>query len=280
MKPIQKYIILTIGLSLFLLLGYIAIQNPSISQSDREVKNTNSNIDSQTNTQKPSPSLSESGNAWGGNPFKIGTTITGEGIKFESLRLEFKKPSTEWKTRTLSGITYVFGEGNPKEVMPKRSDYPTSSDLMVDYFDGSLVRPRTEQLLKEFLSNPMLVKVINQCGLLTRPRLPGMTGLEAQLPYSLYTTDLSMEGILTIDPRTGRKDYNGDKMNLLFAVLSQIRYYEHERTTDNVVTLLDCLSQDDIPAFDFLMTQYKAIMTSTFNSALENSSETSAFMSQ
>jgi hypothetical protein len=37
----------------------------------------------------------------------------------EEEKPKFKKPNLEWKMRTINGITYVFGEGNPREVEPE-----------------------------------------------------------------------------------------------------------------------------------------------------------------
>jgi hypothetical protein len=65
----------------------------------------------------------------------------------------FHQPNTEWKTRTITlddgrTLTYEFGKGNPREVMPKITDYTLPEQ---DYFHDAIVRPKTEKLLKEFL---------------------------------------------------------------------------------------------------------------------------------
>ena len=91
--------------------------------------------------------------------------------QYQKTNLVFHQPNTEWKTRTITlddgrRITYEFGKGNPREVMPKLSDYTLPEQ---DYFHDAIVRPKTEKLLKEFLSNPILVTVMNKCGHLIVP---------------------------------------------------------------------------------------------------------------
>ncbi|MFZ4461775.1 MAG: hypothetical protein ACOYN2_04575 [Patescibacteria group bacterium] len=168
------------------------------------------------------PSTSNSGNAWGANPFQTGASL-------EAPKPVFKTPNIEWKSRDVTlkdgrTVNYVFGEGDPKEVIPKLKDLHgwEGGD---GYFQSETVRPKTEQLLAQFLSNPTLPLVMNRCGLLTKPGLY-TSGLEAGLPYTIYTTDFSMENMISIDPETGKKTLERHKFSFIGNVFNQIRTYE------------------------------------------------------
>jgi hypothetical protein len=103
------------------------------------------------------------------NPFQSGTTECESEEK-----PKFQKPNTEWKTRTISGVTYVFGEGNPKEValsdeqlkvlMKKcgtESDPNNAGYLCKDY-DGYMT-PEVEMYLKDALSDPNWNRLLAEC---------------------------------------------------------------------------------------------------------------------
>lgn len=277
MKPIQKHIIVFSGFAIFILFGYFAFQNFTPFQSD-EVRNSLSQSRRETNTGKSLETVSHSGNQWGGNPFESGTSVPEEKVVNKPV---FKKPNTEWKARTLSGITYVFGEGNPKEVAPKLSDYKYPNQ---DYFHDAIVRPKTEKRLKEFLENPVLITVMNKCGsLLQAESDPNFSNLLRNLPISLYTIDLSMENTLLIDPITGRKVINGVLLNDISRIFSQIQSgkYQHQLSMSSIPgppLMNDCLLKDEILAFEELMRQLSAIDSSYFNESEENKQEVFNFI--
>ncbi|MBX9809546.1 hypothetical protein K2X92_04120 [Candidatus Gracilibacteria bacterium] len=207
MKPIQKYIILIIGLSLFLLLGYIGFQNHDSSQLDESL---HTQTNTSTNILKPDSTISNSENLWGGNPFQTGTTSTGETTK-----PEFKKPNTEWKTRTLSGITYVFGEGNPKEVALPESEmkgcsYQEGGDYCTDNGAG-YVDPILEKLVYDLLTSPDWVPLLQHC---EKDFRIVDSFLQRDHPHAPITYNtlvhlgqyISLEEVFVVNPQTGRKN--------------------------------------------------------------------------
>ena len=270
MQFTQKHIIGIIISGLVLVGGYFAVQNNTPSQSDGV--NTISQSGIETDTGKRLETVANSGTGWGMSPFGSGKPLTEE-----EKQPEFKKPNTEWKTRTLSGITYVFGEGNPKSVHEKFETFQGWDQN--GYIDSNTVRPKVEILLAQFLANPMLVTVTNKCGSLT---MPGNTSspLAMGLPGVLFTTDFSMEGMLTIDPSTGRKQLDQEKFNLFGIVFSQIRDQEEGYTKKRLVNKLanECLSENEIVSYDHLVDQYNAIQHSWYNGSAENRKEVCQFL--
>ncbi|MBX9808972.1 hypothetical protein K2X92_01105 [Candidatus Gracilibacteria bacterium] len=238
MKPIQKYIILIIGLSLFLLLGYIGFQNNDSSQLDESLHtetNTNPHINTgANNTPKPSTTLSVDTNIWGGNPFQTGSTSTGELTKPETpkpqtTKVVFQKPNTEWKSRTLSGITYVFGEGNPKEVALSvetmqqefRQCEITPGSMARICRDGmaGYVSPEIERALKQVLESPLWGQLINLCS--SEQRLnPG--AFDKFNKHILAPGALDISRFLIIDPDTGRKELAISTFNNIYSAIVSV----------------------------------------------------------
>jgi hypothetical protein len=240
MKPIQKYIILTLGLSMFLLLGYIGFQSNDSSQLNESLhteRTTNPHINTGTNNTPKPNTLSDSGNVWGDNPFQTRTTNTGELTKPEASKPQptkvlFQKPNTEWKTRTLSGITYVFGEGNPKEVALPESEMircsfqeagiPECTDNGVGYVD-----PILEKLVYDLLTSPDWVPLLQHC---EKDFRIVDSFLQRDNPHApiIYNTlihlgqYISLEEIFIINPKTGRKNITKEgylKLILLYEYL-------------------------------------------------------------
>mgnify|MGYP000620838849 CR=1 FL=1 len=197
----------------------------------------------------------------------------------------FQKPNTEWVSRYVTlndGRTfhYVFGEGDPKEVMIKLEDldgYMRQSG----YIDDKTVRPRTEKLLAEFLLNPMLPIALNKCGFLMSPNAGTSDSdtWELGLPDTLFNTDFSMEGMLTIDPITGRKVIDDNKFNFLGNAVGKI----HDHWPINFHNQADplqnqCLEGEEITRMDELFRQYHAVQESWYNGSPENRKEICKFL--
>jgi hypothetical protein len=273
---LSKHIITGMLGILALGVGYLIIGQTHPSTSDGVRINTGSvNIPQsgiETDTGARLMTLAQSGTQWGMSPFGSGKPLT-EGEK----KPEFKKPSTEWKTRTLSGITYVFGEGNPAGVATKLENldgYMRHSG----YVDGVTVRPKVETLLAQFLANPMLIIVINKCGPLS---IPGNSSaiLTKGLPGILFTTDFSMEGMITINPSTGQKELDMEKWGLLGWVFGQIREYGYRDIHTRVNLLANqCLNSNEIVSMDQLYDQYLAVNNSWHNGSSENRKEVCKFL--
>ncbi len=187
----------------------------------------------------------------------------------------FQKPNTDWKERDVTlndgrTLHYVFGEGNPKEVAPKREDFKdgTSSE---EYFHSGIVRSKTEKTLKDFLSNPMLVTALNKCGSLIKADPYSQSDIERNFPNSLSTTDFSLESILSVDLETGRKSIDWSRFDPL-NVLFQIRNYTLSGNRENLLAS-QCLSGNEIADFDLLMDQFLAVGNSFINDSPENREE-------
>jgi hypothetical protein len=277
MQFIQKYItsISLVGLFTAIVGGYFILQSDTSSTSDGVKLSTGSTTISQsgieTDTVKRLETVANSLTGWGMSPFGSGKPLE-EGEK----KLEFKKPNTEWKTRTLSGITYVFGEGNPASVLEKLETFQGWDQN--GYIDSNTVRPKVEILLAQFLENPTLIIVINKCGWLTTPGNTS-SSLAMGLPGVIFTTDFSMESLITINPSTGRKELDMEKWGLLEWVFGQIREYGY-RDIHTRVNLLasQCLNSDEIVSMDNLYNQYLAIQNSWYNGSSENRKEVCEFL--
>jgi hypothetical protein len=255
MQFTQKYIISISAVAILVTLGYITLQKPTISSSDRGGISTISQSGIETDSLKRLETVANASTPWGMSPFGSGKPLT------EEARLIFKQPSTEWRTRTLSGITYVSGEGNPSEIQSRLDNAYNSQ-----YADGVTVRPQTEKFLSEFLSNPMLNIVVNKCGSLIKPRDSITTGLEVGLPETLFTTDFSLESMITIDPSTGEKILDSDKFNLFGIMFQQISFPVSEDTSVPWKVTLACLSTGEIREYQKLVYQYLYTNMSWMNS--------------
>jgi hypothetical protein len=221
MKRIQKHSIVLSGFVICILLGYLAFQNLTPFQSD-EVKNPPSQSDTgsitESHTGKILATASESGNQWGGNPFGTGKTGIEEVKKPNIQKVVFQKSNLEWKMRTQSGIVYVLGEGNPKEVaipMDKIKDYynckPPYQNRNSDPSGDPSACPEAqyltleiEQALVNLLKSPLWEKVVTEC----RDTFQYVGGID-QFDTAFVTGNvLDINVIMTIDP-DGRKRLNG-----------------------------------------------------------------------
>jgi hypothetical protein len=249
-------------------------------ENDKQVQN-NSEYNSQTNntgtntlpvtrsgTQVPELSQSEDSLS------ETKNTLSQSGFVFHT-------PNTEWKARTITlsdgqVVTYRFGEGNPEEVMPKIEDL--QGWKLNSYMDSVMVRPKTERILLEFLSNPTLATVINKCASFIQPRNNISTGLELSLPDVLFTTDFSMEGMITVNPNTGQKELNINKFNLFGIIFEQIGMPISEAVESPWKIQLPCLDKNEIEAYKKLIYQLGAINLSWMNNSTENQEEIQKFL--
>lgn len=273
----KKISILAFTLLLISFVGTILVQNEQTEDGRESEKITISHSGEsivqsgiESDTIERLKTHSESGTDWGMNPFGSGKPIEKESPQ----KLVFRMPNTEWKTRTLSGITYEFGKGNPKEVVPKLKDYNIPEQ---DYFHDEIVRPRTELLLAQFLSNPMLVTTINKCGALIQPNPHSQSQVERNFPNSLFTADFSIQNILYIDPVSGRKYLEWERLDALGSAIFQVRNFTPTGDRENFLAN-QCLSSNEISEFDLLMDQYLSIGNSAANDSPENRKEVIDFL--
>jgi hypothetical protein len=217
---LSKHIITVMISILALGAGYLIIGQTHISTSDG-VKITTESISTvsqsdtgvETDTSKRLEIVANSGTQWGISPFGSGKPLT------EEKKPEFKKPNTEWKTRTLSGITYVFGEGNPKEValdkhqlQAIRQKCGTQSDpdnigYLCKEGDG-YVTPEVEKYLNLALSDNNFDH-FSQC-------------FPTNISYITAPNFLDIDTLLFIDSNTGRKEIDIAK---LMRILEDLKYY-------------------------------------------------------
>ena len=214
-------------------------QNTS-TLSDRTVSKSDTGIE--TDTGKRLETFGNSGTNWGMSPFGSGKPLE------EEKKPEFKKPNTEWKTRTLSGITYVFGEGNPKEVglNPEQIEhigkncetYESGKNL----YDAGFCNPETGKLkylspeaenhILAALSDPNWEKLATKCENNFRVIETSDTFQNAiGNPNSLYFERVFTPGFLDIDnfvsveANTGWKKLNTERtINLSQFIMGAMEY--------------------------------------------------------
>lgn len=169
----------------------------------------------------------------------------------------FQMPNLSWheKVLTINGkkLTYRFGDGNPKEVALEPSAYNGSDGKYEDY-----VTPAVEQNLYQVLSDPALKNMADRCGM----------GINSSLSIDQTSTvlgsaQLSMENMLKIDEKTGRKyiDYASlMALNSIFTNLdSSLVENEHEKQK------YQCLGGVDLSDFESLYIKFGHLMNSYIN---------------
>ena len=141
---------------------------------------------------------------------------SGKPLEEREQKSVFQKPNTEWKTRTLSGITYVFGEGNPVGATPlseerkeayKKCIYNTIVNDMdcppVVSYEGGYMTSDIEKSLIELISHPNWSPVLISCEQQFRKYEYPEWGMSYN--QVIYGGALNLENMITIDNETGRK---------------------------------------------------------------------------
>jgi hypothetical protein len=215
MKNIQfKYILGTLSIAVIAILGYTTIINTD--RAEEGVKLADTVMVSSEVTKSDSGKVLEqdtkSGTGWEQSPFGSGKPMT------EEPKPKFQKPNTEWKSRTINGITYRFGEGNPADATPlseeekdayKKCYYNTvvsSMDCPAVHQTGirdGYVTPDTEQALLELIDHPSWERVLTSCEQQFRKHeYPDWVMSYSQV---MFEGALNLENMITIDSETGRK---------------------------------------------------------------------------
>ncbi len=212
MQLTQKHIISILVVVMLATLGYITLQNSTISSSDKVVTDTISQSGIEIEAIKRLETVANSGTNWGMSPFGSGKPLT------EEPKLNFQKPNTVWKDRTINGITYRFGEGNPAGATPlseeekdayKKCYYNTVVSSMdcpavnqTGIRDG-YVTPDIEQSLLELINHPSWERVLISCEQQFRKYEYPDWGMS----YSqvMFEGALNLENMITIDSETSRK---------------------------------------------------------------------------
>lgn len=175
----------------------------------------------------------------------------------------FNMPDTSWPERKIKFkgkiITYKFGEGNPYEVALKPEDYNGSKGVYEDY-----VTPEAEKNLYEFLSNPLLKKVIDKCeSTMGRDAVDLSVPLIRNFGAVLDDKEISMEKMLKIDKETGRKYIDNDRVIALSGSL--YRLDDSLAGGQSKKLKYQCLNFYDLPDFENLHQQYSKFEISYTN---------------
>ena len=181
----------------------------------------------------------------------------------------FNMPDTSWAEKKIKFkgkiITYKFGEGNPAEVALKPEDYNGSKGVYENY-----VTPEVEKNLYEFLSSPLLKKVIDKCGSVMGRDSVDLS-VEPFMNYAAFLDDkeISMEKMLKIDKKTGRKYIDEDRINALSGSL----YRLDDSLSDGQSMKLkyQCLNFYDLPDLQNLDQQFGKFAESYINGPAEYS---------
>ena len=127
---------------LLLVAVYFAI---TISHSSREIETTQKTVingSGEMDSLVRLDTYAKSGTSWGMSPFGSGAPLTED---------EIKTPNTEWKSLTISGVTYVFGNGNPMQVALSKDDLQT---LLKKCSDTSLMGSQNPDEYREYYPYP------------------------------------------------------------------------------------------------------------------------------
>jgi hypothetical protein len=226
-----------LGVLTIISVGIIAYyQLPDAILPDEGVKlTTGTTVSSEaieTDTAKRLETLTNSGTAWGMSPFGSGKPLT------EEEKPKFQKPNLKWKTRTISGVTYVFGEGNPKEVaLPesemiacnRQDDAPCTDNgagyvdpllerLVYDVLNSSDWEPLLQNCKKEFLN--MESSINNGEGIFYHE---SDNKIDLSNLWNLHNF-ISLEEVFLINPNTGRKNISKEGYNKLMNLLGYLTY--------------------------------------------------------
>ena len=262
MQLTQKHIItISIVAILAIVVGYIAIQNNTPSQSDGVNTST---VASSTNTGTTTQTGPDT--KWGPSPFASGSSFSGS---TDSGATVFHMPNTEWKTKTLSGITYIFGDGNPagvamsldqiKEIDKICSDETNSegqkliATQVCSQESGTMfyVTPEVEKYLLAALSDPNWSKLATVCEKNFRfveQSSGAFTNAQNDSEYPLFDRVFSpgwldMDRYLYIDPNTGLKLLNRIRVNNIAGFLIDASHYGRRKDDGWINPHGDCVDQ-------------------------------------
>ena len=212
-----KFGIIALVLSVLLVAFYFFMsQNDEKSSVVLNESRTNSTIE--TDSLKRLETYGSSGVNWGMSPFGSGKPLT------EEEKPVFKKPNLEWKTRTINGITYVFGEGNPKEVALTKTGIEEMNKSCADipkenlekfcgqsYGNFRYVSKEVENHIMLALSDPNWVKIQTECRASFYPENLATTSQDSFSYDEMFSKEnmLDINNYISIDPQTGLKIFTG-----------------------------------------------------------------------
>jgi hypothetical protein len=253
MQFTQKHIISILVVTILATLGYIMLQNSMISSSDRLDSDTISKSDIETDTIKRLETVANSSTPWGMSPFGSGKPLT------EELKLKFQKPNTEWKDRTINGIIYRFGEGNPvgatplseeeKEAYKKCifNDIVYAMDCGLDY-EGNAQGYITADIEKELLAilnHPAWEPILTKCEQQFRSSEISVLDHEANYDRIINGEYLNIENILVMSDYDNRKHLSNNFGSTLSWMRNAITERNREiMSPEDIFKINNCITQN------------------------------------
>lgn len=273
MQLTVKHIITISVVAIIAMLGYSGLHNSLTTSPSDRVKLSTGVISSisqsgiEIDTLKRPETVASSGTQWGLSPFGRGKPLTETDKK-----PEFKKPNTEWKTRTLNingkWLTYVFGEGNPAGVAMNIDQIKEISKICADGTSPeaqklintqvcsqesglmAYVTPEVETYLLAALSDPNWSKLATECEKNFRAIENADSSINAQndSEYPLFDRVFSprwldMDRYLYIDPDTGLKLLKWGRVNVLAGFLTSASHYGTRKDDGSINPHGDCVDQ-------------------------------------
>ena len=246
----KVYFVITELLLLFLV-GFIIWLKPNSNNADNnnnnmsDVVNPIDNIYKINNEQNLSNENSNDINKPASNNNKVSENT----IKTASIQ-SFAMPNSDWQSREINGINYVFGVGNPKEVALQPSEY-TGEGKWQNY-----VTPETEIYLKEFLTNQNLKVFVDRCG----DKL-GLTNNDTMQGFNItHSNDLDINKLLLVNTTTGRKQFDDEKIDAISQILWQVSTQLEGESAINT-----CMTGREIEGFNQLQDTFNKLTQSYIN---------------
>lgn len=173
---------------------------------------------------------------WSGvlSPFKTGSTTTNTS-SIANQKVTIVVPNPKWTTRTMSGVTYVFGQGNPKEVALTQDELekahkkcgsiedPDNTGYLCKENDGYM-DPEVEKYLSLAFSDPNWKDLLGECrgnlsayeDSLENPS-SSFSNTNQILTYNIVanTNFLDINNWIMIDSASGRKLLDTARLSVL-----------------------------------------------------------------
>lgn len=208
----------------------------------------------ETDTGKRLETLVNSGSNWGMSPFGSGKPLT------EEEKPEFKKPNTEWKSRsvTLSDgrtLYYEFGKGNPSGATPLSEDEkeaykkcihePELSQISCESKDKQVngyVSAELEKDLFTLLSHPNWRPILTNC----EQHFRKYEFLDWEVTYDkvIFGDIMNIENMMTIDTESGRKELLYGKLFHLEGWFKNALLERQDIRGKAILSISNCITQN------------------------------------
>lgn len=178
---------------------------------------------------------------WGASPFDRSSP------GMQAPKLIFKRPNVDWPARQVTlkngmTITYVFGEGDPKEVELKRKEDESDAEFM----HQEVVSKKFENNLRKFLINPLFTTLINKCDDLLRSTSQSYPSIDVE------SGDFDLERIISINEVTKRKEVDSNVMLKISTILAKL-------DSDHGALAKKCLNGIEVGNFPALRDQFAVV---------------------